>query len=123
SGMVIAKQIRDKANTQIASLKAKLNDHANTVRQLLKQKKQLTPDLKRMRMQKWAQLGSWIIAAGEGYFAYEALRYASMPTIPAIFTSICIAIIVGFGIDVAAGWIKKAKNRLQRIIRYLIVYI
>ncbi len=123
SGMIRARQIRQVAQEKTAALRAKLNDLTNTIRLLLNEKKQLTPDLERMQRRKWTYWGAWFVAAGEGYFAFEALRYATMPPLPAIFTSICIAIIIGFGIDVAAGWIKKAKNRIQRIIRYSIVYI
>jgi hypothetical protein len=123
AGVVVAQKAQAEAGKEIGALKAELAEDEHKLRPLLEQKKDVTPDLAKRRLRRWVYIGAAIIAAAEGFFAYEAFRAASFPKVSAFFAAIGIAIGVGFGLHFAARYILKAPTPAQRLFRYAMILI
>jgi len=123
SGMVIANKAQSDAREKINPLRASLTENEHQLKQLELQKKECSPDKQKRILRICVYVGACIIAIAEGDFGYEAFRAALIPKIPAIFTAFGIAVAVGFGSHFLGGYIKKAKTKLQRFLRYSVVLI
>ena len=123
SGMVVAQKNQADAGETIKPLTASLRDKDLQHRKLEQCKKECTPDLRKRNIRRLVYLGASIIAIAEGFFAYEALRRVPLAKIPAFMTSLGITVALAFGTHILAGYIRKAKNRLQFILRFCISVI
>jgi hypothetical protein len=123
SGMAIARKIESEAKEKIYALQSALEDDEHKIHKLVEEKKRVIPDLQKRKLRLCVYIGTAIISITEAYFAYEAFRQASWPKIAAFFAALGIAIGVGFGTHVVAGYILKAQTINQKILRYSIVLI
>lgn len=123
SGMVVAKKIQTDAKEEISKLGATLADDEHKLWPLEERKKGVAPDLAKRKIRWWINAGTGVIAITDGYFAYEALRAAPIAKIPSLISAIGIAAAIGFSVHILAGFILKAKTKLQKLARYCLVLI
>lgn len=123
SGMAVAQKLQSEATIKINALQSSFEDKEHAMRHLVEKKKRCTPDLQKRKLRLFVYLGTVIISIVEGFFIYEALRQAAFPKLAAFCASIGIAVAIGFGTHILAGYILKAQTRLQKIFRYSIVLI
>lgn len=122
-GRVVAQKMQTDTKVKIQNLQPKLNDEEHRVRQLQEEKKQVKPDWKKQLLRRCIHVVIAFIAGAEGYFTYEATRYASFPLLAAAVTAAAIALGIGFGSHFFAGYILKAQTKLQRFIRYSLILV
>lgn len=122
-GRVVASKLQTDTKEKIKGLQPKLYDMEHKIKQLEGKKKELKPDLKKRLLRRCVHVVISFIAGAEGYFTYEALRYASFPLFAAVVTASAVALGIGFGTHFFAGYILKAKTKLQRIIRYILLLV
>ena len=123
SGVVVAQKNQADAGETVKPLAAGLKDKELEYRTLEENKKECTPDLRKRNIRRLVYLGATIIAIAEGFFAYEALRRVPLAKIPAFITSLGMTVALAFGTHILAGYIRKAKTRLQFILRFCISVI
>lgn len=123
SGMVLANKIQADAKGKITGIKSSLAEDEHKLGPLEDKKKELIADPKKRLIRMLVYIGAGVISLAEGYFAFEALRLAGFPKIAADCAALGIAIAIGFGTHILAGYIRKAQKPIQRIIRYSIVLI
>ncbi|MBZ0098908.1 MAG: hypothetical protein K8F30_07475, partial [Taibaiella sp.] len=125
SGIAVARKILSDAKDKIMKLDAAIFDIRHKLPRLVQLKEQLKPNLEKAKWRKYMYIyiGASIIAITEGFFSYEAFRNANVPILASFFMAAGIAVAVGFGVHILAGWIRKAKTRAQRIFRYCVVLI
>ncbi|MBP6024909.1 hypothetical protein [Ferruginibacter sp.] len=120
SGVVVAQAKQKEANEIVNPLASSLNDKALEHRTLEEQKKSCTPDMRKRRIRKVVYFALAVISVTEGFFAYGALRRLPMAIIPALVNSVGVAAAIGIATHTLAGYISKAKTRLQFLIRFFI---
>lgn len=122
-GMVVANKIKSEADQKCKELTGVLNDYEHKIKDVEKQKKEFTPDLKQRKKRWISHLVVILIGLAEGYLIYEALRRSGFPTIPAFFTALGMAVGIAFLTHVIAEYIKRSAIRRQLIFRTCLVLI
>ena len=123
SGMVVAQKIQADAKEEINKLNAILADDEHKLWPLEERKKEKAPDLAKRRIRRWINTATGVIAVADGVFVYEAARAMPLPKIPALIIATAIAFAIGFGVHILAGFILKAKTKIQIAFRYCLVLI
>jgi hypothetical protein len=122
-GRVVASKLEAETKEKIQSLQPKFYDMEHQVKQLEGKKKELKPDRKKRLLRRCVHVVISFIAGTEGYFINESLRYASFPLLAAVVTASAVALGIGFGTHFFAGYILKAKTKLQKVIRYALILV
>lgn len=120
SGVVVAQTKQKEANEIINPLAASFNDKGLELRTLEERKKLCAPDLRKRKIRKLFNFILGLISITEGFFAYGALRRIPMAMLPALMNSIGVAAAIAVATHTLAGYIGKAKTRLQFLLRFFI---
>ncbi len=123
SGIVAAKQIQNAAQNEATTKRASLIDTEHELQQLMSGNDISEPSKQRQLILMLLYMGTGINSIAEGWFGFEALLAASFPILPALFSSLAIAVVAGFCTHTFADFIRKSKNYAQYVIRWTIVLV
>jgi flagellar biosynthesis chaperone FliJ len=120
SGVVVAQKGESEATDAIQPLEASLKDGELNLRQLEEQKKECTPDLRKRMVRKGGYIFTGLVAITDACLNFQTIRRIPLSLIPAIIAAATLAACIMLTTKVIAGFLYKAKSRLQFITRFCI---
>lgn len=123
SGRVAANKIEQEAKETVKRLTGSLHEDEFPLQELSAEQKKYRPNLAKKQIRVMVTVGAIIIALAEAFFAHDSLRYAGFSKLAALFTSIAIAAVIGFGIHAFSGYVQQAKHTRQYYSRLAFILI
>jgi hypothetical protein len=117
TSMVIANKINNDAKEKVQPLYADLQDKELSIANIEQKQKNCGKDNRLNRIRTFVKCCIALISIAEGWFAFEAMRFAGFPFWGSLFGAIGIAICIALITHIGAKWIKNSSTKIQSFSR------